>query len=121
MENKGHLEFINVIDRCAQRQKDFNKMDCHNTEDMINFIGDIKEIEMEGVADYHKQLHEFIGHNLKAGEIVYIVAALELLTRNYTDSLVRLGQKEKFNSLIADCKRYLTTIAIMNKTGGGAV
>lgn len=121
MENKGHLEFTNVFERCAQRHKEFEEKDYHNTEDMINFIGDIKEIEMEGVADYNKQLHEFIGHNLMVGEIVYIVAALELLTRSYTDNLVRLGQKEKFNSLIADCNRYLTTISIMNKTGGGTV
>ena len=121
MENKGHLEFINVFDRCAQRHKEFEEKDCHNTEDMINFIADIKATELEGVADYHKQLHEFIGHNIKGGEIVYIVAALELLKRNYTDSLVKLGQKEKFNSLIADCEKYLTTISIMNKTGGGKV
>lgn len=120
MENKGHLEFINVFDRCAQRHKEFEEKDCHTIKDVFGRIADINRIEMEGVADYHKQLHEFIGHNLKAGEIVYIVAALELLTRNYTDSLVKLGQKEKFNSLIADCKRYHTTIAIMNKTGGGA-
>lgn len=121
MENKGHLEFINVFDRCAQRHKEFEEKDCHNMEDMIDFIGDIKTIEMEGVADYNKQLHEFIGHNLKVGEIVYIVAALELLKRNYTDSLVKLGQKEKFNSLIADCEKYLTTVSIIRKTGGGAV
>lgn len=121
MENKGHLEFINVFERCAQRHKEFEEKDCHNTEDMIYFIGDIKGIEMEGVVDYHKQLHEFIGHNLKVGEIVYIAAALEILKRNYTDSLVKLGQKEKFNSLIADCNRYLITISIMNKTGGGTV
>ena len=121
MENKGHLEFINVFDRCAQRHKEFEEKDCHNTEDMINFIADIKETELEGVVNYHKQLHEFIGHNIKGGEIVYIAAALEILKRNYTDSLVKLGQKEKFNSLIADCNRYLTTISIMNKTGGGTV
>lgn len=121
MENKGHLEFINVFDMCAQRQKDFNKMDCHNVKDMINFIGDIKATELEGVADYHKQLHEFIGHDIKGGEIVYLVAALELLKRNYTDILVKLGQKEKFNSLIADCEKYLTTVSIIRKTGGGAV
>lgn len=121
MENKGHLEFINVFDRCAQRHKEFEEKDCHNTEDMINFIADIKTTELEGVADYHKQLHEFIWHNVKRGEIVYIVAALELLKRNYTDSLVKLGQKEKFNSLIADCEKYLTTVSIIRKAGGGTV
>ena len=121
MENKGHLEFINVFDRCAQRQKDFNKMDCHNTEDMVDYIYDIKATEMEGVANYHTQIQEFIGHNVKGGEIVYIVAALELLKRNYTDSLVKLGQKEKFNSLIADCEKYLTTVSIIRKAGDGTV
>lgn len=120
MENKGHLEFTNVFERCAQRHKEFEEKDCHTIKDVFCYIADIKRIEMEGVANYHTQIHEFIGHDIKVGEIVYIVAALELLKRNYTDSLVRLGQKEKFNSLIADCEKHLTTIAIMNKTSGGA-
>lgn len=120
MENKGHLEFTNVFERCAQRHKEFEEKDVHTIKDVFGCIADIKRIEMEDVADYHKQLHEFIGYNIKAGEIAYIVAALELLKRNYTDSLVRLGHKEKFNSLIADCEKYLTTISIMNKTSGGA-